>query len=198
VAYMRETPVVAAIMKLVTVYSILGVPYIVLMPVFARNRLGLDASGYGLLLAALGIGGLVGALGLAAQAGRQPGARTLVAASYAYPITLLLLSAVTSMHLAYVLLFVAGVTMIVNGAISNSMLQHSVPDALRGRLMAAYAFIVVGLAQTLGAFLAGIVARILGVQWAIALGAIVMLVYAILAFRKGPLRHVGTTSEATA
>jgi MFS family permease len=197
VAYMRETPVVAAIMKLVTVYSILGVPYIVLMPVFARNRLGLDASGYGLLLAALGIGGLVGALGLAAQAGRQPGARTLVVASYAYPITLLLLSAATSMHLAYVLLFVAGVTMIVNGAISNSMLQHSVPDALRGRLMAAYAFIVVGLAQTIGAFLAGIVARILGVQWAIALGASVMLVYAILSFRKGPLRQVGTTGEAT-
>jgi MFS family permease len=198
VAYMRETPVVAAIMKLVTVYSILGVPYIVLMPVFARNRLGLDASGYGLLLAALGIGGLVGALGLAAQAGRQPGARTLVVASYAYPMILLLLSAVTSKHLAYVLLFVAGVTMIVNGAISNSMLQHSVPDALRGRLMAAYSFIVVGLAQTIGAFLAGIVARILGVQWAIALGAIVMLAYAILSFRKGPLRRVGTTGEAPA
>jgi MFS family permease len=54
--YMRTTPLVAALMKLVTVYSILGVPYLSLMPVFARNRLGLGASGYGLLLACVGIG----------------------------------------------------------------------------------------------------------------------------------------------
>jgi MFS family permease len=188
VAYMRDTPTVAALMKLVTVYSILGVPYLVLMPVFARDRLGLGASGYGLLLACVGIGGIVGALGLAARAGNQPGSRTLRAASYAYPVVLLLLSAVRDARIAYGLLLLAGVTMIANGAVSNAMLQHSVPDALRGRLMAAYAFVVVGLAQTVGAFLAGIVARAVGVHWAIALGAVVMLTYAIQAFRHAPLR----------
>jgi MFS family permease len=196
IEYMRGTPVVAALMKLVTVYSILGVPYLVLMPVFARDRLGLDASGYGLLLASVGIGGLMGALALAAQAGRLPGTRTLVAASYAFPITLLLLSAVTSAGVAYGLLFIAGVAMIVNGAVSNSMLQHKVPDAMRGRLMAAYSFVVVGLAQTIGAFLAGIVARMLGVQWAIALGAIIMLAYAFHAFRQPALRYDGTPDIA--
>jgi len=190
--YMRGTPVVAALMKLVTVYAILGTPYLVLMPVFARDRLGLDASGYGLLLAAVGIGGLVGALALAAQAGRQPGTRTLVIGSYAFPAVLIVLSAVTHAGLAYVLLFFAGVAMIVNGALSNSMLQHSVPDALRGRVMAAYSFVVVGLAQTVGAFLAGILARVLGVQWAIALGAVVMLGYALYAFRQPGLKHPGT------
>jgi MFS family permease len=91
-------------------------------------------------------------------------------------------------RVACVLLFLAGAAMIANGAVSNAMLQHSVPDALRGRLMAAYAFVVVGLAQTVGSFIAGIVARILGVHWAIALGAIIMLVYAIRAFRKPALR----------
>src|SRR5688572_33493368 len=192
IAFMRGTPIVAALMKLVTVYSILGTPYLVLMPVFARDRLGLDASGYGLLLAAVGIGGLMGALVLAAQAGRQGGARTLVAASYAFPVVLLILSAVTNAGVAYVLLFFAGVTMIVNGAVTNSMLQHGVPDALRGRVMAAYSFVVVGLAQTVGALLAGIVARVLGVQWAIALGAVVMLGYAIHAFRQPALRPAGT------
>lgn len=192
IEFMRSTPVVASLMKLVTVYSILGTPYLVLMPVFARDRLGLDASGYGLLLAAVGIGGLMGALVLAAQAGRQGGARTLVAASYAFPVVLLILSAVTHAGVAYVLLFFAGVTMIVNGAVTNSMLQHGVPDALRGRVMAAYSFVVVGLAQTVGALLAGIVARLLGVQWAIALGAIVMLGYAIHAFRQPALRPAGT------
>lgn len=188
VAYMRDTPLVAALMKLVTIYSILGVPYLVLMPVFARDRLGLGAGGYGLLLACVGVGGFIGALALAAGSGAQAGSRTLQLSTIAYPVFLLALAFVTAPWPAYLLLFVIGMAMIANGAVANSMLQHSVPDALRGRLMAAYSFVVVGLAQTLGAFLAGAAARALGVQWAIALGAVVMLAYAIRVFRRPPLR----------
>ena len=58
--------------------------------------------------------------------------------------------------------------------------------------MAAYSFVVVGLAQTVGAFLAGSLARVLGVQWAIALGAVVMLGYAFYAFRQPGLKQPGT------
>lgn len=187
IVYMRGTPTVAALMKLVTVFSILGVPYITLMPVLARDRLGLDASGYGLLLVCVGVGGLAGALAIAAQAGRQAGTRTLRAATYTFPVVLLALAAVTSARVAYGLLFVSGVAMIVNSAVSNAMLQHLAPDALRGRVMAAYSFVVVGLAQTVGSFFAGIVARAFGAQWAIAAGAAVMLAYALHAFRQGPL-----------
>lgn len=197
IEYMRGTPTIAALMKLVTVYSILGVPYLVLMPVFARNRLGLDASGYGLLLAWVGIGGLVGALALAASSGRQAGDRTLIFATYAFPVVLLFLSGVTDVRIAYVLLFFAGVAMIANGAVSNAMLQHSVPDVLRGRLMAAYSFVVVGLAQTVGSFLAGIVARAFGVQWAIAIGAVIMLAYAMHAFRQPGLRELGARQASS-
>ena len=196
--YMRTTPVIAAMMKLVTVFSVLGVPYLALMPVYARNRLGLDASGYGLLLACVGIGGLAGALAIAAGAGRQAGNRTLIFASFAYPILLIALASVRDARIAYVLLLATGAAMIANGAVSNAILQHSVPDALRGRVMAAYSFVVVGLAQTLGAFIAGTVARLLGVHWAIAAGASVMLAYAVLAFRKPPLRFIGTDSARTA
>jgi MFS family permease len=194
--YMRDTPLVAALMRLVTVHSIMGVPYLVLMPVFARDRLGLDASGYGLLLASVGIGGLVGALALAARAGRQAGNRTLVAATFGYPTVLVLLSAATSVRIAYVLLFLAGVGMIINGAVTNAMLQHIVPDALRGRLMAAYSFVVVGLAQSVGSLLAGIAARAFGVQWAITIGAAVMLGYAFHAFRQPALRYLVTRAPA--
>jgi MFS family permease len=188
VQYMRGTPLVAAIMKLVTVYSILGVPYLTLMPVYARDRLGLNAAGYGLLLACVGIGGLFGALALAARASPQAGGKTLRLSSYTYPLILLALATVRDARAAYVLLFLAGTAMIANGAVSNAMLQHSVPDALRGRLMAAYSFVVVGLAQSVGSFLAGIVARALGVHWAIALGAVAMLAYALHAYRQPALR----------
>lgn len=62
--------------------------------------------------------------------------------------------------------------------------------------MAAYSFVVVGLAQTVGAFFAGIVARLLGAHWAIALGAIVMLLYGFHAFRQ-PAFRAGTATAAT-
>jgi MFS family permease len=187
--YMRDTPLVAAIMKLVMVYSILGTPFLALMPVFARDRMGLGAGGYGLLLSCVGVGGFVGALGIAAGSGRQAGIKTLVAASYAFPVLLLALSAARDVRVAYLLLFAAGVAMIINGAVSNAVLQHSVPDALRGRLMAAYSFVVVGLAQTVGSFGAGVIARAFGVQWAIATGAAMMLIYGAFVFRKFPFHH---------
>ena len=187
-AFMRDTPLVAGVMKLVMVYSILGVPYLVLMPVFARDVLGLGAGGYGLMLTWVGIGGFIGALGIAASAGRSPGVKALIAASYAFPALLIALAFTRAVQLAYVILFAAGATMIVNGAVSNAVLQHSVPDRLRGRIMAAYSFGVVGLAQTVGSFGAGIVARAFGVQWAIALGASVMLAYGAYAFRRPPFR----------
>jgi len=166
------------------------------MPVFAKNRLGLGAGGYGLLLACVGIGGLVGALLLAARSGVQAGSRTLRLSTIGYPIMLLALSALTTPWLAYIALFFAGVAMIANGAIANSMLQHNVPDALRGRLMAAYSFVVVGLAQTFGSFVAGAVARVLGVQWAIALGAAAMLGYAMYVFRRPPFRIAKTAGPS--
>jgi len=195
-AYMRDTPLVAALMKLVTVYSVLGTPYLTLMPVFAKNRLGLGAGGYGLLLACVGVGGLIGALALAARSGAQAGSRTLRLSTYGYPIVLLVLSTLTSAWPAYVALLFAGMAMIANGAIANSMLQHNVPDALRGRLMAAYSFVVVGLAQTLGSFIAGALARALGVQWAIAAGAVIMLLYAAYVFERPPFRIVKTTGPS--
>jgi MFS family permease len=184
IRYMRETPHVAALMKVVTVYGVLGVPYLTLMPVFARERLGLGAGGYGLLLACVGVGGLTGAIAIAARPARVAGSRTFLMSSIAFPIVLMTLAWIRRPHLAYPLLFLAGIAMIANGALSNSMLQHSVPDALRGRIMAAYSFVVVGLAQTLGSFSAGAIARAFGVQWAIAGGAFVMLAYGLYAFRR--------------
>ncbi|HEX7938730.1 MAG TPA: MFS transporter, partial [Gemmatimonadaceae bacterium] len=183
------TPLVASLMKVVMVYSILGIPYLTLMPVFARDRLGLGAGGYGLLLSCVGLGGFTGALSIAARSGRQAGVKTLVASSYGFPIVLLALSLTRDVHLAYVVLFAAGIAMIINGAVSNAVLQHSVPDALRGRIMAAYAFVVIGLAQTVGSFSAGVVARAFGVQWAIAIGAAAMLAYGLYAFRRPPFRN---------
>jgi MFS family permease len=183
VRFMRGTPSVAALIGIVTVYAVFGVPYLTLMPVVAGDRLGLGASGYGLLLASVGIGGLAGALTLAGVGDRLQRRLVLSRASHAFAILLIIFAFVRRPVLAYPLLLLIGFAMIVNSAQANSMLQHMVPDELRGRIMAAYSFIVVGLSQVAGSFVAGAVARAFGVAWAIGGGGALMLVYAMWAFR---------------
>src|SRR4029079_1224348 len=89
VRFMRNTPTIAALMKLVTVYSVLGVPYLTMMPVVARDSLGLNAGAYGALLACVGIGVLTGALSLAAVGDRFARGRLLVFSSMSFGVTLL-------------------------------------------------------------------------------------------------------------
>ncbi|MFN2567944.1 MAG: MFS transporter [Gemmatimonadaceae bacterium] len=187
VRYIRDTALVRSLIRLIAVYAVLGAPYLALMPVVARDMLGLGPGGYGLLLASVGIGGLAGALWLAARGDLERGRGQLLAqASFSFASLLVAFAFVRSASVAYVLLLAIGFTMIVTNAVANALLQHIIPDAMRGRIMAAYSFIVVGLSQTVGAFGAGALARAVGVQWAIGGGAAAMLAYAIWAFRRVP------------
>jgi MFS family permease len=192
VRFMRGTPSVAALIGFVTVFAVFGSPYLTLMPVVAGDRLGLGPGGYGLLLACVGVGGLIGALTLAAVGDRLSRRFVLSRASVMYSCLLITLAVVRSASAAYVVLLFTGFAMIVNSAQANAMLQHFVPDELRGRIMAAYSFIVVGLSQVVGSFIAGAVAHAIGVAWAIGGGGAIMLAYALWAFR----RHEWHTSPA--
>ena len=184
--YVRRTPTVRALMLMVTAYSILGTPVLALMPVVARNMFSLGAGGYGVLLSCLGIGGMTGALSLAAVGPRVSRVKLLMFASMTWPVLLLAFSLCRIPVLGYLLLLGIGSTMILNGAISNGLLQTVVPDELRGRVMAAYSLVVVGMAQVVGAFSAGVVADLIGVATAIGVAAALMLAYGLHAFYRRP------------
>ncbi len=186
VRYLRDTKPVAAMLKVVAVYSVLGVPYLTLMPVVARDRLHMGAGGYGLLLACVGVGGLGGALWLAAVGGNFERGRLWEHGTRAYALLLVLFGLVYTPAMAYPVLFVVGFAMIVSGALANSILQSIVPDDMRGRLMAAYSFVVVGLSQAVGSLIAGTIAERLGDQLAISGTAAIILAYCMWAFRKSP------------
>jgi MFS family permease len=186
VRYMRGTPAISALMRMVTIYSVFGVPYLTLMPVVAREQLHLGAAGYGLMFACVGVGGLAGALSLAAIGDRVQRGRLLSISSYAFASLLVVFAMVRSPSLAYPLLLMLGFTMIMNNALANALLQHLVPNELRGRLMAAYSLVVVGLSQVLGALTAGTVAQVIGVSWAIGGAAAILLAYAYVAFHRRP------------
>jgi predicted MFS family arabinose efflux permease len=177
---------VRGLLELVAVFSVLGTPYIALMPVLARERLGLDASGYGLMLSVLGIGGLTGALTLAAAGPYLRRGQLLTRAALGFAALLMVLSVVRQPVLAYPVLFATGFLMIVNNATANGLLQTIVPDAYRGRLMSIYSLIVIGLPQVLGALVGGAVARAVGVEWAIGGAAVAMLGLGAWLFRRYP------------
>ena len=103
-----------------------------------------------------------------------------------YATLLLLLSFVRVPALAYAILFCTGFLMIVNNAMANGLLQTMVPDEYRGRLMSIYSMIVVGLPQVIGAFSAGAVAGLIGVQYAIGGAALGMLGFGWWLFRRYP------------
>ena len=184
--YMRQTREVSIVMRLVGVYSILGIPYLTLMPVVARDVLGTGARGYGLLLGCVGLGGLAGALFLASVGTRFSRGRLLGRTSQAFAVLLIAFSFVRVPELAYPVLLATGFAMIMNNALANGILQSIVPDAMRGRLMAAYSIAVVGLSQVVGALLAGVVAAAFGAAWAIGGTAAVMLAYTTWVFANSP------------
>jgi MFS family permease len=185
VAYLVGTPEVATVMRLVAVYSVFGVPYLVLMPVIARDELRSDATGYSLLLTCVGVGAVAAALALAALGRRVRQGKLLAAAAYAFSGLLVAFSMSRMLWLSAVILVAVGAAMILNNAVSNSLLQTLAPDALRGRVMSAYAWVFVGLGPV-GSILAGTLATLIGAARAVSVGAMIMLLYALWAFARRP------------
>jgi MFS family permease len=185
IAYMRSRREVVGIMGVIAVYSIFGLQYLAMMPVIARDVLHTGAGGYGFLLTVVGVGALTGALALAALSNRVRRGRLFLVSAFSFAGLLLVFSLVRVISVAAVLLVFLGLTMMINGALANGILQSIVPDELRGRVMAAYVFVYVGFAP-IGSLIAGAVAHVLNVQWAIGGGAAVMLIYSAWAFWKFP------------
>src|ERR1051325_7352046 len=183
--YIRSNRAVTGMMGVVAVFSIFGFQYLSMMPVIARDVLHTGAGGYGLLLTFVGIGALTGALSLAGLGARLKRGRLYNSTAYAYSGLIMLFSLMRSVHLAAVVLLFLGLAMLINGALSNGIIQSVVPDELRGRVIATYIFVYVGF-PPIGSFLAGLLADWIGVEWAIFSGGVVMLLYALWAFWRYP------------
>ena len=190
IAYIRSRREITGLMGVVAVYALFGFQYITLMPVIARDVLHTDASGYGLLVTFVGLGAVSGALTLAALGSRIRRGKLYTMSAFTFASLTILFSFVNVRPIAAGVLLFLGFTMLINGALANGILQSSVPDELRGRVMAAYVFVYVGFGP-IGSLIAGAVARATSVQWAIGIGGVVMLMYAVWAFWKFPeLRRV--------
>ena len=172
------------LLALVTMGAVLGGPFLTIMPVIARDQLGLGAGGYGTLLATVGVGGLLGALLVAGPISHAANkGRVLMTAGLAFPTLLLGVAYTTTLAMAYVLLFATGLAMITFNALSNGVLQLLVEEKYRGRLMAFYSLVFVGLSQALGSFAMGALARVVTAPHAIAISAVLLMLASLYALR---------------
>ncbi len=180
---------VSTLVLLTAVLSIFGFPFLVMMPVFARDVLHVQAGGYGALTAAVGAGAMLGALAIAINSRRLTNRGGLmVTGGTAFGVLIGMFALSRSFALSMGLLALAGCAMIVNNALTNTMIQTIVPDHLRGRIMGFYSFVFVGLSP-LGAFQAGAFAERFGAPWAVGVGGLVCAAaVAIAAWRVPELR----------
>jgi MFS family permease len=165
---------VRALLLLLGLISLMGMPYAVLMPIFADQILHGGASGLGLLMGASGVGALAGALSLAARNGLRGLGRWVAFSSAGFGASVILFSLSRSFWLSAALLLPVGFSMMIEMASSNTLIQAMVPDALRGRVMAVYSMMFMGMAP-IGALLAGALAQRLGAPNTVALGGAVCI-----------------------
>ncbi len=169
----RATPI-RALLILLGLLSFAGMPYSVLMPVFAESILGAGPKGLGLLMGASGLGALGGALSLLSRRGVRGLGRWVAVSAAAFGFALIAFSFSRTFWLSALLLIPVGGAMMVEMAASNTLLQAMVPDALRGRVMALYSMMFMGMAP-FGALVAGWVAERYGAPITVALGGVVCI-----------------------
>lgn len=183
--FVSHTAPIRLILLLLGLVSFVAMPYSVLMPIFAAQILHGNARTLGILMGATGVGALSGALVMATRQTVRGLCRWVWMACAGFGSFLILFS-ISRWYLASVFLLVpVGFTMMVQMSSSNTLIQAMVPDRLRGRTMAVYSMMFMGMAP-LGALFSGAVADRIGAPWTLSIGGVVAIAGAAVFARNLP------------
>src|SRR5260370_4223197 len=188
---MSDRPTRSALL-LLSMLSLLGLQYAVFMPIFANDVLHVGAKGLGLLMSAAGVGAVLGALQFAARTNYKGLAKWIAAMSVICAIGLIAFSQSHIFWISCSVLLAGGFAATSQMAATHTTVQNRVPDELRGRVMAVYATMLMGV-QPIGALLAGGIVKRVGAApwpacfWALSfVGGVVFAVWGLLRVRAAP------------
>lgn len=187
--FVRQTKPIFALLLLLGLVSLVAMPYSVLMPVFAARILHGNARTLGVLMGATGVGALTGALILASRTGLKGLSKWVAFSCTGFGAALILFSFSHWYLVSVALLVPVGLFMMVQMASSNTLIQAMVPDRLRGRTMAVYSMMFMGMAP-LGSLLAGELGSRIGAPWTLALGGTGAVIGGIVFARQLPKLRV--------
>ncbi len=167
--FVAHTRPVRALLLLIGLVSFVALPYTVLMPIFADQILHGGARALGILMGATGVGALLGALALAMRSGLKGLSRVVAISAAGFGTTLAVFAYSRWFWFSVAVLVPVGFFMMLQMAATNTLIQAMVPDRLRGRTMAVYSMMVMGMAP-FGALGAGAMAHTLGSPLTVAIG----------------------------
>jgi MFS family permease len=151
--------------------SLVGVPYVVLLPAFARDVLGGDARTLGLLTSCAGLGALIGGLWLAARDSLSGIGLVVIRATGALGAALIAFAASRQLWLSAIVLVASGFALMLATASINTVIQTLVSDRMRGRVMSLYAMSFIGVTP-IGSLIGGAIATRLGAPITVAVGGL--------------------------
>jgi MFS family permease len=200
--YSWNTRPVRALLLLLGLVSLMGMPYSVLMPVIASSVLGGGPNAYGLLLAASGVGALAGAALLTLRKSVRGLGRWVAVSAVSFGLALIAFSFSRVLWISTALLIPAGFFMMVEMAASNTLIQSMIPNRLRGRVMSVYSMMFMGMAP-MGALVAGALAAPLGAPITVAIGGAICAVGGVvfgagLPHLRGPARELIVAQQLSA
>ncbi len=176
--YTWDNREIRGLLTIVAVSSFLTLPYMALMPVFARDVLQVGPEGLGFLLTAVGIGAIIGAILVAnLKAGHR--GKWLIYANILAPAFLLFFSYSTSLVLSLSLVVLVGAGNAIRQILANSMLQIITLEEYQGRVMSIFNLLFNGMSRV-GALSIGALAEVTGAAWALGSGALTSLLLGVV------------------
>jgi len=181
VAYTFTHPIIRSLIILTAVVSVFGWSYTTIMPFIAKNIFHQNAAGLGYLYAAAGLGALVATF-VVSGAGRKIGSSVFINGGILlFSITMIFFSFTTNIWVAYLTLFLGGFGLLSAFSIINARIQHLVEPHFRGRVLSIYLLMFVGLFPV-GNLQIGFLSEQYGPQFAIRIGAIIVMIAAIVGY----------------
>jgi MFS family permease len=180
---------VRTILLLFAVVSLMGMPFVVLMPIFAKSVLHGGPHTLGFLMASMGLGALISALSLVARKNVRGLVKMIPIAGTVFGLGLIGFGLSRNFWLSMIMLLIAGMGMLQGMAVSNTVIQTIVSEDKRGRVMSYYTLAFMGMAP-FGSLLAGTMAHAMGAPWTVVVnGCLVLLAAAWFATRMPAVRR---------
>lgn len=184
-SYARRDSRVLALLSLMGVSSVFGFSYMTVLPLYAGEILRVGPQGYGLLMAAAGLGALSGALLLASLGNYQRKGFLLTIGNFVFPVMLLIFAQSKIFALSLIALVGFGWGLITQNALTNTLLQTIVPGELRGRILSLYTLMFMGMLP-FGSLQIGALAEKLGAPVALTIGATICLGFGLFVWWRWP------------
>lgn len=177
--FIKNNRLILVLIIMVGVVSLFGVSYIILMPIFANDILKVGVKGMGILMSSSGVGALIAALALARLGDFKYKGRLLMSAAFIFSLSVVLFGLSKNFLFSLFTLAFIGGTSIMALALINTILQTTVRDDFRGRVMGVYMLTFAGILP-FGSLIAGSLAHALGVSFTVTFCGIICATFFII------------------